>query len=240
MAKGIRVSRFSRIFSTQSALGRQPPEPKEPKKLKELAGPAESKPKTPTSPVVVPGKLKNTTPIGPRHDYKLFTLGVEELTVECAIDRADLPPGEMYQLPDCDCLICDTCLENAFRHGLEGEKYLCPAKCPSHSHRIPDALMEKCGKFTSQEVRRYKERVVELSTLDKRYCSNCGQFTPPSCMDNGGCLVCMSCGAGTCYGCKQPRHGGLCKGESEIYEGMKFCPRCKKGWVRVEGCSQSK
>jgi hypothetical protein len=112
MAKGIRVSRFSRIFSTQSALGRQPPEPKEPKKLKELAGPAESKPKTPTSPVVVPGKLKNTTPIGPRHDYKLFTLGVEELTVECAIDRADLPPGEMYQLPDCDCLICDTCLES--------------------------------------------------------------------------------------------------------------------------------
>ncbi|KAH0558928.1 hypothetical protein GP486_004449, partial [Trichoglossum hirsutum] len=159
-----RVSRFSRLFSSQSPFERQPQKPKESKELKGLVEP---KPEVPPLPAVVPRKPRNSTPVVPRHDYKLLTLGVEELTVECAIDRADLPPGEMYQLPECDCLICATCLEGAFRHGLEGEAYLCPAKCPNHSIRIPDELMEKCGKFSNQEVRSYKERVVEFSTLDK-------------------------------------------------------------------------
>jgi hypothetical protein len=54
--------------------------------------------------------------------------------------------------------------------------------------------MAKLGKFSNAELRRYKERVEEFTTVDARYCSNtaCGRFTPLSCMNNGD-LVCLFC-----------------------------------------------
>lgn len=160
-----------------------------------------------------------------------------------AADRAIATP--------CGHHMCDTCLEQLFRHALSDRTQFPPRCCPTQlqgeitlasvRHLLPADL-----------ARTFEQKAVEYTTPNGTYCHDprCATFIPTANVRAAEKVgTCPQCRRQTCTLCKSKMHGGqYCPQDSQqrqferfaAREGWKPCPQCGIMVDKVIGCNHVK
>ncbi|KAL8643739.1 MAG: hypothetical protein Q9210_007579, partial [Variospora velana] len=137
---------------------------------------------------------------------------------------------ELIQVP-CDDYYCRDCLAHLFRYAMKDESLFPPQCC---GQLIP---MEEVTPYLNDDFAEgFSARALELSTLDRVYCSDgsCSAFIDPKDID-GDRATCGKCGTATCKVCKAAAHEGDCPEDPAVIslmakaaaEGYKKCYSCR-------------
>ncbi|KAL5375706.1 hypothetical protein PMIN03_002248 [Paraphaeosphaeria minitans] len=135
---------------------------------------------------------------------------------------------------------CRGCLIDLFETSLTDTTLFPPRCCGKY---IP---VSACFDLLSSElVRRYNDKQVELASPNPVYCSNrfCVKFIEPDSVI-AGIAVCQICNTETCAVCKNPKHNGLCPKDPTVQllmnvageERWQRCPRCRTMVELLTGC----
>jgi hypothetical protein len=110
----------------------------------------------------------------------------------------------------CDHEYCGDCLLGLFNSSLVDESLFPPRCCKNVFD--PD---DEVARFLSPEIiAKYKEKKIEVETIDRTYCSDprCSAFLRPEDI-TGDRGTCPTCSKVTCTMCKAPSHEGDCRAD---------------------------
>lgn len=130
----------------------------------------------------------------------------------------------------CDHEYCRDCLQDLFRASMSDDSLFPPRCCRQ--------LITTSGVrifLTTDLIKQYEQRKVELETPDRTYCSNplCSSFIHPKDITNEQ-ASCPDCGAITCTVCKAPGHGGDCPADTALQQVLQTAD--ENGWQRCYSC----
>lgn len=164
---------------------------------------------------------------------------VSQLAGSC-VACGEINPRELIQVP-CDDYYCHDCLANLFRYAMEDESLFPPQCC---GQLIP--MEEVTPYLTDDFAEGFSARALELSTLDRVYCSDgsCSAFINPEDIV-GDRATCGKCGTATCKVCKAAAHEGDCPEDPAVIslmataaaEGYKKCYSCRRLVELTYGCN---
>ncbi|KAG8358683.1 hypothetical protein FVEN_g3628 [Fusarium venenatum] len=146
---------------------------------------------------------------------------------QCLSCQDDFSDAHTFQAP-CSHHWCQPCLVLCIESSLKDES-LFPPKC---CEPLP---VESCYSIPQDLVKRFQDKTLEFSTVDRTYCSDaaCATFIFPQSI-KGGIRNCTRCERQTCILCKQVRHEGICSEDTEAQEVLHLGQQ--QGWQRCEKC----
>ncbi|KAH0263242.1 hypothetical protein KCU91_g12857, partial [Aureobasidium melanogenum] len=159
----------------------------------------------------------------------ITTAGGKKL-VECVACEEQLPPKDLT-LTSCGHCYCGSCLSLVFNATISDESLYPPRCCAQtpipieHAKRFLDSGFEET----------FRDKGVELNTIDRTYCSNptCSAFILPEDYVRDR-ATCHKCWQRTCIVCKAPGHEGDCPADLELAALLKYAE--DMGWQRCYNC----
>lgn len=157
--------------------------------------------------------------------------GAHEERVHCVACDEEKTLREVVQAP-CGDHYCGECLGRLFRQSMTDEQYF-PPRC----HREEIQLADARRIIEPDLARQFEARYVELSTVDRTYCSDVsrGQFIPPNTIQND-VATCRFCARRTCSMCKAGSHEGDCPRDAALQQVVETARQ--QGWSRCQRCSR--
>ncbi|KAL6923112.1 hypothetical protein FSST1_000386 [Fusarium sambucinum] len=146
---------------------------------------------------------------------------------QCLSCQDDFSDAQTFQAP-CSHHWCQPCLVLCIETSLKDESLFPPTCCEP----LP---VESCDFIPQDLVKRFQDKTVEFSTVDRTYCSDaaCATFIFPQSI-RGGIGNCPRCERQTCILCKQVQHEGICSEDTAAQEVLQLGQQ--QGWQRCGKC----